>query len=477
MKRLLGLMAGLWLTAGVSHAQELTERTLSPFFSVEGAAEGVEPFALEATHVTAHVNGVIADVTVSQRYRNGGDVPLHARYIFPASTRAAVHGLSMQVGDKRVRAKIREREVAKQEFELAARSGKTASLLEQTRPNVFSMAVSNILPGDRVEVELRYSELLVPTDGVYELVYPTVVGPRYASNTMGTDPPLAVPYLPRGDSPDTAFSMDVSLSTGVPLADVRSSSHKLNVVSRETSSARIALAKDGLYAGIGSSVNRYLIEGLARAGRGEPFIVTRPAEAASAAERFRRYIQSPLLRDVRVQFRGFDAYDVEPSVQPDLFAQRPIVVFGKWRGPRAGSVEVSASAARGVFRNSLPVANTQPRSEHDALPQLWARTRIASLSDFTPDAEENRAQITKLGLAYSLLTAHTSFIAVLEQIRNPGGLAADSAVPQALPLGMSEAGETYESGAEPELLLLLAAALGLLMLRQVRRRATEERAS
>ena len=50
-------------------------------------------------------------------------------------------------------------------------------------------------------------------------------------------------------------------------------------------------------------------------------------------------------------------------------------------------------------------------------------------------------------------------------------------MPQALPLGMSEAGETYESGAEPELLLLLAAALGLLMLRQVRRRATEERAS
>ena len=59
--------------------------------------------------------------------------------------------------------------------------GKSASLLEQSRPNVFSMRVGNILPGDRVEVELQYTELLTPEERVYEFVFPTVVGPRYSN--------------------------------------------------------------------------------------------------------------------------------------------------------------------------------------------------------------------------------------------------------------------------------------------------------
>ena len=89
--------------------------------------------------------------------------------------------MKMTIGDARIVAKIKEREKAKQEFEAAKREGKTASLLEESRPNVFTMNVANILPEDTIEVELKYTELLVPTDGVYEFVYPTVVGPRYSS--------------------------------------------------------------------------------------------------------------------------------------------------------------------------------------------------------------------------------------------------------------------------------------------------------
>jgi Ca-activated chloride channel family protein len=124
--------------------------------------------------------------------------------------------------------------------------------------------------------------------------------------------------------------------------------------------------------------------------------------------------------------------------------------------------------------SSLPIAETKPSREHDALPQLWARSRIAQLSDFTPDQDANRTQITELGLQYSLLTAHTSFIAVLEQVRNPGGVAADSPVPQPLPLGVADTAETYESGAEPELLWLLIAALGIVAITHMRRRSTCE---
>jgi Ca-activated chloride channel family protein len=79
-------------------------------------------------------------------------------------------------------------------------------------------------------------------------------------------------------------------------------------------------------------VNRYLIEGMAKAGLGEPFIVTDPGSAGAVAEKFRQYISSPVLTNIRVDYDGFDVYDVEPKSIPDLFAQRPVVIFGKWRG-------------------------------------------------------------------------------------------------------------------------------------------------
>lgn len=655
MQTLLGFVLGLLLVAAqVAHAQtDPAERTLSPYFQVEGGEEGVEPFALESTRVNARIDGVIADVTVQQRYRNGGDVPLHTRYVFPASTRAAVHGLTLQVGDKRVRAQIRERQVAAREFEHAAASGKTASLLEQDRPNVFSMAVANVLPGDQVTVELRYSELLVARDGRYEFVYPTVVGPRYVRGARQSE--LAGgPYMVQGDSPDSAFELEVELAGAVPLAELQSSSHKLDVRYRAASQAHVRLARAERYAanrdfvlhyrltgaqpesgillhegarenhfllmlqpparvppallpareyvfvldvsgsmqgfpldtaklllgelvaglrpqdsfnvllfsgqsrlfserslpatranlqralalvddqnggggteleaalervlslprsahtsrsvvlvtdgyiaqeqgalelieknlgdtnvfafGIGSSVNRYLIEGVARTGRGEPFVVTQPEEAAAEAQRFRKYIESPVLTEVRVRFEDFDAYDVEPTTQPDLFAERPIVVFGKWRGARRGSIELSARGAAGPFARTLKLAEI-PSGDHAALPLLWARDRIARLSDFAMEPSTSEREVTALGLQYSLLTPYTSFVAVLEQVRNPGGSAVRTDVPVALPLGMNELDEdcgAYAAGAEPELYWLLAAALLMVAFTQARKARRSE---
>ena len=156
------------------------DKTLSPYFFVEGGDPSIDRLPLKDTRVDVAIAGVIADVTVRQVYENRGTRPIHARYVFPASTRAAVYGMTMTVGDVRTVARIRERKQAAREFEAAKRDGKSASLLEQSRPNVFSMKVANVLPGDTISVELKYTELLVPTDGVYEFVYPTVVGPRYS---------------------------------------------------------------------------------------------------------------------------------------------------------------------------------------------------------------------------------------------------------------------------------------------------------
>jgi Ca-activated chloride channel family protein len=226
--------------------------------------------------------------------------------------------------------------------------------------------------------------------------------------------------------------------------------------------------------GIGSGVNRHLIEGIARAGQGEPFIVTGPDEADRVGERFRQYIESPLLTGIRVSYSGFDAFDVEPDVQPDLFAERPIVLFGKWRGPRQGRIEITGRGASEVFKKVFEVADSVTRPEHAALPQLWARSRIARLSDFNfmrEDAEAVR-EVTTLGLTYSLLTRHTSFIAVLEEVRNTTGPASDVDQPLPLPAGVSDLAVGYGMGAEPGFWFLLfgvAAILAVMTRFRVRR--------
>jgi Ca-activated chloride channel family protein len=215
--------------------------------------------------------------------------------------------------------------------------------------------------------------------------------------------------------------------------------------------------------GIGSSVNRYLIEGVAKAGLGEPFIVSEGSEAPAAAARFREYIQSPVLTGIRIQSTGFDTYDVQPAHIPDLFAQRPVIVYGKWRGTVGGVFELRGNTGHGEFVDRLDVAAIQPSVDNSALRYLWARSRIAELSDYGSaviDADRI-GSITSLGLKYNLLTRYTSFIAVRELVSNTQGPAKDVNQPLPLPLGVTDlaVGGGTESGSEPELVWLVIATI------------------
>ncbi len=623
---------------------ENPDATLSPYFVVENGDPQVDRLPLKETKADVHIAGVIADVVVTQVYRNEGTRALNARYVFPASTRAAVHGMTMQVGDQRIRAKIRERKAAQREFEAAREAGKSAALLEQQRPNVFSMDVANVLPQDEIRVELHYSELLVPTDGTYEFVYPTVVGPRYSRETAKTiaknDRWLKSPYLHQGAAPTYTFGIEVRIAAGMPLEELLCPSHKTHVDWQSESTARITLdaaeadggnrdyilryrlqgqqvetglllypgreesffllmmqpplrvaprqippreyvfvldvsgsmygfpldtakvlmreligglrpsdrfnvilfsggsrvlaprslpatpanvsraiaeiereqggggtelgealtralelpgnkgvsrttivVTDGfvgaeadvferirtnlnrsnLFAfGIGSSVNRYLIEGMAHAGQGEPFVAIDAAEAKAAAKSFQEYVRSPVLTDIKVDMQGFETYDVEPLSIPDLFADRPLVVFGKWRGKASGTIRVTGLGGEGRYAEDFDVATADSSVDNQALRYLWARARVARLSDYGGRTDdETRLAITKLGLTYELLTAYTSFIAVHERVRNTDGSTQTVEQPLPLPQGVSNLAVGY-GVPEPELPLLLILALLLL---------------
>ena len=676
------LLSALVLLAPPTRAQAAAPSTQaeSPYFFVQGAQPGVEALPLKSTDVRVDISGVIADVVVTQRYKNEGTVPIEAKYLFPGSTRAAVNALNVRIADRLITAQIREKQQARIEYDQARKEGKTAALLEQHRPNVFQMNVANILPGDDVLVELRYNELLVPTDGRYQFVYPTVVGPRYAGTasnapsetTSGSTPAHAQafpaqPVLREGEVSPSAFNLKVNLASPIGIQDIRSPSHAIDTAMDAGSAAKrasvqlagaasrvsnnrdfildyrlagnaiqsgvllhrgekenfflamvqppqavpqaaitprdyvfvvdisgsmhgfpldtakalmrqllgnlrasdtfnvllfsgsnrmlaphsvpatpanvnaairtieqmggggstellpalrrvyaepkapelartVVVVTDGYVTveseafalvrqhlgqanvfafGIGSAVNRHLMEGLARAGMGEPFIVTRPDEAKAQAERFRKLIESPVLTSVKARFEGIDVYDVEPQQLPDVLAERPVIVFGKWReqaGTTPPNLIVEGRAAHGPYTQTLPIDVAANGPGTGALRLLWARHRIAALSDeeALTGGDAQKAAITKLGLDYSLLTQYTSFIAVDQVVRNPGGQGATANQPSPLPEGVSNlaVGEASALGAavsstpEPETwaaMLVVLAVLGAQMARRQRR--------
>ncbi|MCJ7786212.1 MAG: trypsin, partial [Desulfobacterales bacterium] len=244
---------------------EDANKTLSPYFYVKSDGPTVDQLPLKSTSADVKVVGVIADVTVRQIYKNEGKTPLEAVYIFPASTRAAVYGMKMTIGKRTIMAKIEERKEARRQYEEAKQQGKSASLLEQQRPNVFQMNVANILSGDVIQVELKYTELLVPTDGIYEFVYPTVVGPRYSSQPAETARPsqkwVENPYLHQGEAPTYTFDITADLAGGLPIQNIACTSHKVNIDYDGPSRASIKLDPSDKNAGNRDFILKYQLAG------------------------------------------------------------------------------------------------------------------------------------------------------------------------------------------------------------------------
>jgi len=261
----------IWIlifTAGSSWAQPEPngqDRTHSPYFFIQSDDPNVDRLPLKSTSVKVNIVGVIADVTVSQVYENQGMRPIEAIYVFPASTRAAVYAMKMTVGERTVTAVIEKREEARRRYEQAKAEGKSASLLEQHRPNVFQMNVGNILPKDVIRVEMRYTELLVPIRSVYEFVYPTVVGPRYAGDQGDGNFPnerwIENPYMRQGGAPPYRFDASVRIAAGMPIQDVSCPSHKLHIQYSGPDMAQAALDPSEQSGGNRDLILRYRLSG------------------------------------------------------------------------------------------------------------------------------------------------------------------------------------------------------------------------
>ena len=258
--------------------------------------------------------------------------------MFPASTRAAVHGVRMKIGNRVIEAKIDRRQAARESYEAARREGKRASLLEQERPNVFTMNVANIMPGDRIAVDMDYSEMLVPDEAVYEFVYPTVVGPRYAG---GADPVkdkwMANPHLPAGTPEPYRFDINVHLETGIALKELSSPSHPVAVNYAGPARADVRLGVPGggnrdfvlRYRLSGDKIESGLLlwEGEGGGGRRENFfaLMMEPPRRPTAAQiPAREYI---FLLDVSGSMHGFPLDTAKTLMRNLLGKLRPTDSF------------------------------------------------------------------------------------------------------------------------------------------------------
>jgi Ca-activated chloride channel homolog len=593
---------------------------------------------LQSASYDSFVVGTVAETIVKQRYFNPMESAIEAVYVFPLPHDGAVFEYSMRVQDRRLHGEMKRRADARAIYETARQLGHSAGLLEQERPNVFTQRVANIPPGETIEVELRVVQPLARVDGRYELVLPTVVGPRYVSGTptgptpagsfasdtdrvpdgskitplpglggqpscpnttiqvaiengsvddvrskhhdielhdesgvahialasgaatpdrdfwlswsagaerpraslmvqpeldrdggyftLTVEPPLALPTesaVPR----ELVFVVDTSGSmSGEPIATAKAAMRKVlgKLAPRDVfqivqfsqnasqlgsgflpstpaavqrglafidamhgaggtemlAGARAALdmprdprrlrmvllLTDGYIGnenevfgavrerigdarlftlGVGTSVNRHLLDGLARLGRGDVSYVSAGEGPERVVERFFERIDRPVLTDVTIDWGDFAVEDVEPRRLPDLFAGEPVVVFGRYRGERSGELTLRGRRAGVVERIPVAVDFAKPSASTAALSTMWARSRIARLSD---EAIEFRAhqrggdleeRITALALAHHVMTEYTAFVAVDDARAVQPGTQTEH-VPLALPMAVSPQG-------------------------------------
>jgi Ca-activated chloride channel family protein len=208
--------------------------------------------------------------------------------------------------------------------------------------------------------------------------------------------------------------------------------------------------------GIGGSVNRFLLDGMAKYGRGEVEYVALNDDGSAAARRFHERVRNPLLTDISVDWNGLPVADVYPKSIPDLFSAKPVILTGRYTGNGRGTIRLKGKMSGRDFVREIPVDFSKSESQHDVLSTLWARTRVDDLmsQDFKGAQQGNMKEdvkqaVTQLGLDYRLMTQFTSFVAVEEMIVTDGGQPRRIDVPVEVPEGVNRAAVFGQERGQP----------------------------
>jgi len=232
------------------------------------------------TDAVLDVRGLVAAATVTQQYVNSGSEAVEAVYVFPLPHDAGVYDLEIRVGNRVIRSEIHEREEAKRIYDAAKSEGKRAAIVEEERPNIFTASVANIMPGDHIDVRLRYVEPLKWEGGKMRVEFPMVVGPRYIPGTQavgqtGTgwaadtnavaDASRITPVVRHAESRmGHDISVAVNLDSGFETSTVTSVSHEVTVRRTNDGRQRVELTNEA------TLPNRDFVLEVAQAGSTKP---------------------------------------------------------------------------------------------------------------------------------------------------------------------------------------------------------------
>ena len=620
---------------------------------------------LKHTDVKAQVSGYVARVSVKQTFHNTFKDKIEAVYTFPLPENAAVDEMTMKIGNRVIRGKIKKREEARQIYEEARSRGYVASLLDQERPNIFTQSVANIEPGAEVEIEIKYVDLLPYEAGNFTFSFPTVVGPRFnPGNAVGkqgtgrafdTDrvpdaskitPPIAAEVTRAGHD----LAIEIDIAAGVPISNLQSKLHEVQVSHPDAADAHVILAKkstipnkdfvltwtvakdslqsgylthrdeksgyftlmllppkrvtpatvapkemiflidcsgsqrgrpldkaketmhyivehmnpndsfqilafnssvsqlaaqplrnnaetrqraksfiDGLEAnggtwmapaveqacvmpaddhrlrivvfmtdgyvgnefeihnlirksrgssrwfpfGTGNSVNRFLIDGIAKEGGGEPEYVLLNSPGVEVGSKFYKRISSPVLTDVKLDFHELSVKEVYPVEVNDVWAERPLYFKGRYLKPGAGTITLTGFSGGKPYKQDLKVVFPERQNNNDVIKSIWARAKVDRLmSEDLAGAQtgsvnkELKDEIVQTALDYHLMTQYTSFVAVEETKVTKGGKPTVVPVEVELPDGVSREGALGDVGG-----------IGALSRKQARAQASGKRRS
>lgn len=290
-----------------------------------------------------------------------------------------------------------------------------SSLLEDLKPN----DLFNILPFAGASTKLFRNSQLATTANINK-------AERFMrSRISGGGTNMASAFRDIYQSmPETPFSRSIILITD----------GHIEAEQKVFQEIRENLYKANVFAfGIGSSVNHYLIKGVARAGMGEEYIVTHPDIARAKATKLANYIKRPALTNITIDFKSNSVYDFSPISIPDVLSDRPLTIYGKYEGKMKDEIIIHGSTGSEPYQEVVKISSDNNQA-NPALPYLWARKKIQDLTDYSTNrSDHNKHEITAIGLKYHLLTRYTSFVAVDTEVANISPQLASINQPLAIP--------------------------------------------
>lgn len=173
--------------------------------------------------------------------------------------------------------------------------------------------------------------------------------------------------------------------------------------------------------GVGPDVNTYLLDRLAKEGRGAAEYVAPEASVEVAMGGLMAKLGRPALVNLRIVDSPVRFVDLSPAELPDLFFGEELVVFGRYHGQGRGTVVIEGER-NGRRERFTAEANFPATAEgNDFIPKLWASRRIGDLTRQIRLEGANEAlirEVRELGLRYGILTEYTSYL-----VQEPGVVA------------------------------------------------------